>query len=92
MNQDTYEMLMDVRGYCKRTGCQMCHICDDMSCGDNDNPLAQRIKVLEKALKEYQTTKEDCLGCTSYGAGYAYYKCYNCTRCVTVKDNYEKVN
>lgn len=51
MNKEVYEMIMDVSGYCRKTGFQACHICNRLSCGDNDHPAVYRMKMAESQLK-----------------------------------------
>lgn len=51
---DRFVKLMElgVKGYCQTYGLQCCHMCEDIKCGDNTNPLVKYIKKLEDSASE----------------------------------------
>jgi hypothetical protein len=47
-----YEILTaPIKHTCRTKFMQICHLCDDMVCCDNSNPLVAKIKELENKLK-----------------------------------------
>lgn len=50
-NKKIYELLLTpISLTCKKTGTQICHLCEREDCVDNDNLLVKKIKKLEKEL------------------------------------------
>lgn len=43
---------------CRRYQVQCCHECDDMKCGDNQNPLVLKIREMEKKAGGHEKTLE----------------------------------
>ena len=54
MAKNCWDLILNgesISDICRRTGCQICHLCERVDCCDNDNPLVRRIKELEEKLK-----------------------------------------
>jgi hypothetical protein len=56
LKQTAERLLLDgqlsVSEYCRKYCVQKCHVCDDLTCGDNQSPLKQQLRTRDELLKE----------------------------------------
>lgn len=45
---------------CRTYHVQMCHVCDDVDCGDNTSPLKATVTRQREALEAYKKYRELC--------------------------------
>jgi len=51
MNNNALELLTEpIQNTCRRYQIQICHLCDNMECCDNTNPLVTELKALKARI------------------------------------------